>query len=40
MAVTTIVMLWAYRLHLVRLNRQEEMHERALDLPAGFRYII
>jgi len=39
-AVIAIMMLWVYRLHLMRLNKQAEIHERILDLPAGFRYII
>ena len=37
--MTSIFMLWVYRLHLVRLNKKAEMDERALDVPKGFRYI-
>ena len=40
MAVIAIMMLWVYRLHLMRLNKQAEKHERTLGLPVGFRYII
>ena len=34
-----ILMLWVFRLHLTRLNREAEKNERALGLPGGFRYI-
>jgi len=37
--VITILMLWVYRLHLMRLNEEAEKNEHALSLPRGFRYI-
>ncbi|KIM52147.1 hypothetical protein SCLCIDRAFT_1224048 [Scleroderma citrinum Foug A] len=36
---TCILMLWVYRLHLIRLNKKAENDERALGLPKGFRSI-
>ncbi|KAL4075885.1 MFS general substrate transporter [Scleroderma citrinum] len=39
MSLTTILMLWIYRQHLVRLNSKAECNERALGLPPGFRYF-
>ncbi|KAL4069102.1 MFS general substrate transporter [Scleroderma citrinum] len=38
-AMTTIMMLWVYRIHLIELNKNAEMNERTLGLTAGFRYI-
>ena len=38
-AVISATMVWVYRIYLIRLNRRAEMEERALGLPAGFRYI-
>ncbi|KIM52142.1 hypothetical protein SCLCIDRAFT_141785 [Scleroderma citrinum Foug A] len=35
----SLSMLWVYRLHLIRLNEEADMKERALGLPKGFRYI-
>ncbi|KAI6110775.1 sugar transporter [Pisolithus croceorrhizus] len=38
-ALVSIYMLWVYRLHLIKLNKKEEMNEHVLDLPTGFRYV-
>ncbi|KAL4071124.1 major facilitator superfamily domain-containing protein [Scleroderma yunnanense] len=38
-AMTTIMMLQVYRMHLIQLNKNAEMNERTLGLSAGFRYI-
>ncbi|KIM50659.1 hypothetical protein SCLCIDRAFT_1225201 [Scleroderma citrinum Foug A] len=38
-AVISAGMVWVYRIYLIRLNRRAEIEERALGLPAGFRYI-
>ena len=35
----SLVMLFVYRRHLVRLNQEAEMREHSLGLPKGFRYI-
>lgn len=39
MCLIAIVMLWVYRLHLLHLNDKLASNERALGLPAGFRYF-
>ncbi|KAL4071126.1 hypothetical protein V8B97DRAFT_490709 [Scleroderma yunnanense] len=39
MALISVTMLWVYHIHLIQLNKSGEMKERALGLPAGFRYI-
>ncbi|KAI6113705.1 MFS general substrate transporter [Pisolithus croceorrhizus] len=39
MAAVSVLMLWMYRLHLIDLNKEAEMNERALGLPTGFRYV-
>ncbi|KAL4069104.1 MFS general substrate transporter [Scleroderma citrinum] len=38
-AMTTIMMLQVYRMHLIQLNKNAGMNERTLGLSAGFRYI-
>ena len=38
-ALISAVMVWVYRIHLIRLNKMAEKGERALGLSTGFRYI-
>ncbi|KAI6113703.1 MFS general substrate transporter [Pisolithus thermaeus] len=38
-ATISLFMLWVYQLHLISLNKEAEMNERALGLPTGFRYV-
>ncbi|KAG6336659.1 hypothetical protein ID866_2440 [Astraeus odoratus] len=38
-ALTSLIMLWVYRVHLIRLNMKAEINERVLGLREGFRYI-
>ncbi|KAG2147852.1 MFS general substrate transporter [Suillus bovinus] len=39
-SITSIAMLWVFRLHLSRCNEAAEAEEQSLGLPKGLRYLL